>query len=89
MAIDFYTNLKGQLAEKPDAELQRHLNRVDRIRSPDRKARVLARMEGHVRLHLGLNLTDAIDWSTIDWPSVLKIIIQLLIAILPLILSIL
>lgn len=79
--------LQKQLLEQGD--LDSHEKKLLRIlNGPDspRRERQLARMEGHVRVHLGLEKSPG-DWSGIDWPSLLPIILQLLVKLLPLLLG--
>lgn len=64
---------------------ERRLERI--INSPDSAKRdsQLDRMERHVRVHLGLSPTAAVDWGAdIDWPSLLETILELLLKLLPL-----
>lgn len=78
--------LGNQLAKKDKLTRQeKHIATI--INSPDspRRDRQLLRMERHVRAHLDLHPTDAVDWSRdIDWPTLLQTILQLLIKLLPL-----
>lgn len=73
----------GKLERKTLAE-----KRIERIiNSPDsaKRDRQLDRMERHVRVHLNLSPTAAVDWGAdIDWPALLETILELLIALLPL-----
>lgn len=59
------------------------------INAPDspRRDRQLARMERHVRAELNIPSNQAVDWSAIDWPTLIQTILQLLIKLLPLILG--
>ncbi len=78
--------LQGQLAKLDRKTLsERRIERI--LNSPDseKRDRQLSRMERHVRAHLDLHPTNAVDWGAdIDWPSLLETILDLLIAILPL-----
>ena len=78
--------LHKQLAAKSNPSLgERRILHI--LNSPDspKRDRQVNRMERHVRAHLDLHPTAVIDWSAeIDWPSLLRKILQLLISLLPL-----
>ncbi len=81
----FAGSLSKQLASKGKLTLQeRHLQRI--LNGPDtpRRDRQLARMESHVRVELNLSPTAVVDWSAIDWPTMIQRVLQLLIMLLPL-----
>lgn len=83
----FAGELQRQLIER--GSLSSGERRVLRIlNAPDspRRDRQLDRMERHVRVQLDLHPTDAVDWSAIDWPAMLEIVLRLLVALLPLLL---
>jgi hypothetical protein len=82
---DFATNLSAQLA----AHGSRNIRLLVLLNTPDspRKTRRLARMEQHVRVHLGMDQAKVIDWSKIDWPTLFADILQLIMAIMPLLLT--
>lgn len=48
--------------------------------SPARKAKALARMEQHARVHLAMPQDADVDWGakSIDWNSIIAMLMQLL-----------
>lgn len=81
--------LQGQLAKKGVTMTlaERKLMKIVNGKDSPRRTRQLAHMERHVRAHLELSPTAAIDWSSIDWSKVLSTVLQLLIKLLPLLLA--
>jgi len=71
-------------------QLGKHPKRFKRLREffarpeSEHKSRIMARLEAHARVHLGLSPTEAIDWSSIDWASLFEGLMKLLMLILPL-----
>jgi hypothetical protein len=85
---DFASNLQAQLEADPDLKRRgRRLLKV--LQEPDspRKARIVARMEAHARAHLEMMGMEAIDWSAIDWKSIIEGLLKVLLALLPLLLA--
>jgi len=76
--------LQTQLAKKEKLSPgERRLLRILNSEDSPRRDRQLARMERFVRADLNLP-AGAVDWSRVDWPSLLTQILQLLIQLLPL-----
>jgi hypothetical protein len=83
---DFASNLKANLEAQPrlrfrGRRLLAFLNTPD---SPEKQQRLLS-MENHSKVHLGMahQTMVAIDWSKIDWMSILEGLLKFLLAILP------
>lgn len=77
--------LQHQLTKKGKLSFEeKRLARVLAGADSPRRDRQVARMEGHARVHLGLAPTGAVDWSAIDWPTILRQLLELLIRLLPL-----
>lgn len=66
---------------------RRRMRRVLDDTNQHRRKRRLERMEAHTRAHFGLNAVGAIDWSKIINPENIKALMELLLAILPMILK--
>lgn len=83
-AKTFAGAFQRQLTGKADTIEKRHLLNI--VNAPDspRRDRQLARMEHTVRGALGIGHNTQVDWSTINWPSIFQMILQLLISLLPL-----
>lgn len=84
-ARSFAGNLQKHVEGKTAKERQ-ILNIINGPDSPRRTSQ-LARMERHVRAELDLPFNAAVDWSAIDWPTLLPKILQLLMKLLPLLLA--
>lgn len=88
MQQSFADNLQEQLESKSSLSFRE--NRILEIlqgRPSARRTRQIARMEAHTRAHLGMGGNESIDWSSIDWAALLQTILQLLMALLPLLLA--
>ena len=81
--------LQKELAERGSQSLaERRIMRILNSPDSDRRDRQVTRMERHVRVHLDLSPTAAIDWSAINWAELFAVILELLKKLLPLILLI-
>lgn len=80
----FETALRESLEAQPQQSRRaRRLLDVLNSRPSRRRERVLARLESHARAETGFR---GKDWSAIDWPSVLKTLLDILLKLLPLLL---
>ena len=88
VGADFQSNLRAALAADPtqNGRIRARLARIDRM-PPARQAMAWDRIERRVRREAGMKTSGAIDWSTLDWSTILKTIVDILIKILPLILA--
>ncbi len=87
-AMTFEDALKEQFAENPDLQSQHSdVYRILNMEPGRRKRRRLRLMEDHVRGGLGIHGSGLIDWSKIDWSSLLQGILKIIMTILPLILK--
>ena len=92
-STDFRTNLIAVLESTPD--LRRRSKKILAVlKGPKsrRRDRTVERMENHVWITLDFTLADQVysmssdcpfDWSTIDWPAVIEVVLRLLLALLP------
>ena len=79
--------IKAQLEMKENLTLrERRILHI--INSPDsaKRDRQLYRMELAVRGALDLHANEAVNWSEIDWPRVIGVILEILVRLLPLLL---
>jgi hypothetical protein len=87
VATDFASNLKANLEAEPKLRFRgrRLLAFLNTPDSPEKQAK-LVNMEHHAKIHLGMahQTMVAIDWSQIDWPSILFGLLKFLLTILPL-----
>lgn len=86
VATDFESNLRANLEAQPrlrfrGRRLLAFLNTPD---SPEKQAKLVS-MEHHAKVHLGMahQTMVAIDWSKIDWMTVLEGLVKFLLMILP------
>lgn len=80
---DFREALIEQLESTPS--LRRRGKRIlDILKGPKtrRRDRIVARMETHTRLVIG-EADAEVDWSKVDWKSVIEIVLKFLLALLP------
>ena len=87
VVTDFASNLRTNLEAQPrlrfrGRRLLAFLNTPD---SPEKQAK-LVNMEHHAKVHLNMahQTMVAIDWSKIDWMSILSGLLKFLLTILPL-----
>lgn len=66
---------------------ERHILNI--LNAPDspKRDRQLARMEGHVRLELGIPAAQDVNWASFNWPAFFQQILAILIQLLPLLLG--
>ena len=64
----------------PKSATGKRVRRVLSCNNVNRKNRALARMEAHSRVHMGISADKPVNWTagTIDWPSILKMLMTLL-----------
>jgi hypothetical protein len=82
------TQFQAVLAEKLRARKRRGVRErrlLKFLEGPDgeRKRRILARMESHARVQLGMSASEPGKWAERDWDKFFEALLKFLLALLP------